>query len=199
MVSMLSFVVLAAGEARRMGELIKPLLPLRGMTFLEVIVLNMIDAGAGECLVVTGHAHEEIENSVHLPAARFLVNGEWKSGQLSSLQTALRALPPDSEGMLFTPVDHPLVQLSTYRLLKKRWEEQRERMVIPRYQGRKGHPAIFPRRLFDPLLRGHLEGGARDLIYREMDRLHFVDLDDPGVINDIDTPDDYRRLIGELP
>jgi len=152
-----------------------------------------------EVLVVTGHAHEKIRASVKLQGARLLFNADWQSGQLSSLRTAVRALSPESEGMLFTPVDHPLVNVSSYRALIERWNEQRDRMVIPRYEGRKGHPAIFPSRLYRPLLHDDLEGGARDLIYREMDRVLFVPVNDQGVIEDIDTPEDYRRLIGELP
>jgi CTP:molybdopterin cytidylyltransferase MocA len=196
---LLSSVVLAAGESKRMGSLLKALLPLRESTFLEVVVKTMMEAGSDEVLVVTGHAHEKIRASVKLPGARLLVNVDWKNGQLSSLQTAVRALSPESEGMLFTPVDHPLVDVSTYRTLIERWNEQCDRMVIPRYEGRKGHPAIFPSRLYKPLLHDDLEGGARDLIYCEIDRVLFVPVNDPGVIEDIDTPEDYRRLIGELP
>ena len=196
---MLSSVVLAAGEARRMGSLLKPLLPLKGRTFLEVIVKTMFEAGTDECLVVTGHAHEKIIASVKLPKVRFLVNDDWKSGQLSSLRTAVRALSTESEGMLFTPVDHPLVDVSSYKVLIEQWNEQPDRIVIPRYEGRKGHPAIFPSRLYDSLLHDDLGGGARDLIYREMNNVLFVPVPDPGVIDDIDTQEDYRRLIGELP
>jgi CTP:molybdopterin cytidylyltransferase MocA len=194
----LSFVILAAGEARRMGDRLKPLLPLEGSTFLEVMVQRMSEAGAEECLIVTGYAHSRIADEMEIPNARFLVNDDWRTGQLSSLQTAVRALPPESEGMLFTPVDHPLVKASTYRVLVEQWYEERHRMVIPRYGGRKGHPAIFPSRLYAPLLHGNLRGGARDLIYREMEEVLFVDIGDPGVVYDIDTPDDYRRHIGEL-
>ena len=196
---MLSSVVLAAGESRRMGSWLKALLPLRGSTFLEVIVHTMVSAGVDECLVVTGYKHESIRTSVQLAEARFLVNEDWKSGQLSSLQTAVRALSPGSKGMLFIPVDHPLVNIASYRLLIERWQKNRDRMIIPRYEGRKGHPAIFPSRLYDPLLHDTLQGGARDLIYREMDSVLFVPVPDPGVIYDIDTPDDYKRLIGDLP
>jgi molybdenum cofactor cytidylyltransferase len=196
---LLSSVVLAAGEARRISPYLKPLLLLQGITFLEGIVHTMIRAGADEFLVVVGHKHERITAAVQLPEARFLVNDAWRNGQLSSLRTAVRALSPESEGMLFTPVDHPLVSLSTYRMLIERWMVDRDSLVIPRYKGRKGHPAIFPARLYGALLHDELQGGARDLIYGEMESVMFVPVQDPGVINDIDTPEDYRRLIGELP
>jgi CTP:molybdopterin cytidylyltransferase MocA len=196
---LLSAVVLAAGEARRMNPYHKPLLPLRGVTFLEGIVHIMIQAGADEFLVVIGHEHERITAAVQLPEVRFVFNEAWRSGQLSSLRTAVRALSPESEGMLFTPVDHPLVSLSTYRILIEQWLKDKDRLVIPRHGGRKGHPAIFPARLYGPLLHEELQGGARDLIYREMESVLFMNVGDPGVIHDIDTPDDYRRLIGELP
>lgn len=196
---MLSAVVLAAGKARRMGSYVKALLPVKGTTFIERIVHTMVQSGVDETFVVVGYEHARIAREVHLLEARYVVNEAWTHGQLSSLQTAVNALSPDSEGMLFTPVDHPLVNLSTYRVLIEQWMEDRDRLVIPRYEGRKGHPAIFPARLYSALLHDNLQGGARDLIYRELESVLFVPVSDPGVIQDIDTPEDYKRLIGDLP
>jgi CTP:molybdopterin cytidylyltransferase MocA len=177
----------------------KALLPLGGSTFVETVVRTMVGAGLEEVVVVLGHEHERIIDEVRLPEARVEINEEWRQGQLSSLRAAIRALSPGSEGMIFTPVDHPLVELSTYMKLIERWKDSPWSIVIPRCGGRKGHPAIFPSRLYEVLLNEKLPGGARDLIYREFSAVQFVPVSDTGVITDIDTPDDYRRLIGDLP
>jgi len=195
----LSAVVLAAGEARRMGSFLKALLPIGDTTFVERIVDVLAQTDSGEIIVVLGYDHARIEREARLDRVRVVVNAQWKQGQLSSLQTAVRNLSPESEGMLFTPVDHPLVQPSTCSALIEQWRKDPGRIVIPRYKGRKGHPAIFPSRLYGPLLHDELPGGARDLIYREMESVLFMPVSDPGVIQDIDTPDDYRRLVGDLP
>jgi molybdenum cofactor cytidylyltransferase len=195
----LSGVVLAAGEARRMGDYLKALMPIEGSTFIERIVGTIARTGVGEIVVVLGFEQERIRQAAGVGEARFVVNEQWREGQLSSLRAAVCSLSQGSEGVLFTPVDHPLVQAATYGVLIEQWKRNPDRIVIPRFEGRKGHPAIFPSRLYGPLLHDELPGGARDLIYREMESVLFVTVSDPGVLQDIDTPDDYRQLIGDLP
>jgi molybdenum cofactor cytidylyltransferase len=81
--------------------------------------------------------------------------------------------------------------------LAERWKVNRERVVVPSYQGRKGHPTIFPSRLYRHILEDEYPLGAKSIIKNEGNSVLFVQVDDPGVIQDIDTFEDYRRLIGE--
>ena len=166
---------------------------------MERIVGIMSRAGMTEIIVVAGFEHERVSRTEGIGKARIVVNDRWREGQLSSLRAAVRSLSTESEGILFTPVDHPLVQAATYEAIIGKWNRNPDRIVIPRHGGRKGHPAIFPSRLYGPLLYDELPGGARDLIYREMKSVLFVPVPDPGVIQDIDTIEDYRQLIGEMP
>jgi len=126
---------------------------------------------------------------------KVVLNRDWKKGQLSSLREGIKNLSPESEGLLFTLVDHPLVERRTYAKLISRWKEKSDRIVIPTYMGRKGHPAIFPKRLYKNLLEEELTGGARELIYREIDSVIFVPVSDSGVVSDIDNLEDYNRII----
>jgi molybdenum cofactor cytidylyltransferase len=196
---MLSAAVLAAGESKRMEGHLKPLLPYEGRTFLETLVGRLAETGVEEVVVVLGARHGEILERVSLGEARVAINEEWRKGQLSSLLTALARISPRAEGLMFTLADHPLVLPGTYRALIEVWTEDPSRIVIPSFEGRKGHPAVFPSSLFEELKRNDLPGGARDLIYRHADIVTYVPVGDPGVVRDIDTPGDYRDLIGELP
>jgi molybdenum cofactor cytidylyltransferase len=196
---MLSAIVLAAGESRRVCPYIKALMPIGGSTFLEGIVVRLFEARVDEVVVVLGARHAEILAKVGLGGAAVLINEDWERGQLSSLRLGIGALSPASEGALVTPVDHPLVRRSTYETLIASWKESPDRIAVPAHEGRNGHPALFPRRLYGELLRGELPRGARDLIAREGGNLVRVPVDDPGTLRDIDTPEDYRRMIGELP
>ena len=196
---MLSAVVLAAGESKRMNGRIKALLPIEGTTFIERITACLLRASVDEIIVVLGAAHETVRGKVSLGEAVILINENWERGQLSSLRLGVQNLSTRSEGVLFTPVDHPFVTESTYEVLISVWKEHKEHVVVPAFMGRKGHPALFPRRLYGALLRDDLPNGARDILYREKESVIFVPVGDPGVVQDVDTPEDYRRMTGELP
>lgn len=191
---MLSGLILSAGESQRMDGKLKALLMFEGKTFLERIMATMSEAGIGELVVVLGAEHESIERKVRLKNVRVVINKSWEEGQLSSLQLGIRKLSPESEGVLFTLVDHPLVKSSTYVTLVERWKKDRGRIVVPTFMGRKGHPTILPHRLYPMILEGELPEGARSVIRSEGDSVAFVPVDDPGVVQDVDTPGDYRRL-----
>ncbi len=191
---MLSGIILAAGESSRMKGKIKALLYIDGVTFIEKIVKDMLDSQIDEIFVVLGAYYNEIAKYISPYPVEILRNDDWQSGQLSSLRVALRNLSPDSEGMIFTLVDHPLVRVSTYVKLKERWMGSRDKIVLPLYNGRKGHPTIFPSSLYNELLYGQLPNGARDILYKHRDLIDYVPVDDIGVVRDIDTEEDYKSI-----
>src|SRR2546421_479264 len=98
------------------------------------------------------------------------------------------------EAVLAWPVDHPLVRPATVRRLLEAAGQHPGRAVIPRFEGRGGHPTLFPRTLYAALLALPEEAGARALFSRHPEAVLRLDVDDPGVCHDVDTPDDYARL-----
>jgi molybdenum cofactor cytidylyltransferase len=110
---------------------------------------------------------------------------------LSSLQTALGAVPLDADGFLFTPVDSPTVDEKTAAKLVGMLDEK---IVIPRYQGRRGHPVCVPRSLVGAFLALAPTEQTRAAIEQNSDRVEYVDVDDPGILADIDDPEAYRAL-----
>jgi molybdenum cofactor cytidylyltransferase len=199
--------ILAAGESRRMGSP-KALLRYAGASFLD----TLIGALAPRCspvVVVLGAAADDVRAAARRPAT-FVVNAEWKRGQTTSMQCGLRAVPPEAEGVLFTLVDHPAVAPATIDALLDRWDRpsplvachsslNRELLRVPRYGGRRGHPIWFSRELIAEFLALPESGAARDVVRRHAADTGFLDLDDPGIVADIDRPADYAALIGEAP
>jgi CTP:molybdopterin cytidylyltransferase MocA len=184
--------ILAAGESRRMGRP-KALLEYGGETFLDRLI-GALGAACSPVIVVLGAAAETIRGGARRAAeARFTVNLDYAQGQVTSLQCGLRAVPPDAAGVLFTLVDHPNVRAETVTRLA----EGSGLLRIPRFEGRRGHPVFVSAALFPEFLALGAEGAARDVINRHAGQIEYIDVDDAGVLEDIDRPADYLRLKGE--
>lgn len=192
-------VVLAAGESRRMGSP-KALLPFAGVTFLEHIVSSLVQTKVGKIIVVLGHRAEEIRSKVaHLPVT-WVVNNDYAKGQLSSLVAAVRRLAEDGDwevdGMLVHLVDHPLISLELVDQMIARFYESKKLVVLPRYKGRRGHPVIFSKDLFAEIVSTPLEQGAKGVVHAHRADTLEVETDEAGITVDVDTQDEYRKLVG---
>jgi len=191
---MIAGLILAAGESRRMGS-DKALLPYRGHTFLETIILNLREAGIDRIVVVLGHHAEEIRRVVDLAGVRVIVNNDYQQGQTSSLQAGLSALPDLSpEAVILCLVDHPAVSVEVIRKLCGQFELARPRVIIPTYRGQRGHPVLLSRALFPDLLALRTDAGANAVIRKCHDATHFVEVEDRGILLDVDDQDTYERL-----
>jgi molybdenum cofactor cytidylyltransferase len=176
----------------------KALLALAGETFLDRLI-GVLGARCSPVIVVLGHEADSIRPRLRCPAV-VVVNQEYRRGQLSSLQRGLAAVPPDADGVLFTPVDYPAVLPATVEALVDAFTAAAGFLLaIPRFQGRRGHPVGCARALIPEFLALPGTAQARDVIHRHVDRTLYVDVDDPGILRDIDDPEAYRELIGAAP
>jgi molybdenum cofactor cytidylyltransferase len=193
---MISAVILSAGESSRMGRP-KALLPIDGQTFIEKIVGALKDAQVGKVLVILGHHAEEMRRRIeHLPV-EILVNLDYKLGQLSSLQVAVRRLEPetDCDGMLVHLVDHPYIDAKLVKVMIERFYDGGKLIVVPRHGNKRGHPVIFSRKLFSALLAAPMDQGAKAVVNAHRDETLEIDTQDSGVTVDIDTPELYRQHV----
>lgn len=185
-------IVLAAGESRRMGSP-KALLPYRGATFLETLI-ELFSARCQTVIVVLGAHAEAIRAAQASPSAavREVYNERYIAGQTSSLLAGLRAVPADSEAVLFTPVDHPAVAAETVDALLA---PPLPLIRIPRYSGERGHPILVRRELIPEFLALPPDAPANRVTRAHRAETEFIDVDDPGVVADIDDPAAYRELL----
>jgi CTP:molybdopterin cytidylyltransferase MocA len=196
-------VILAAGFSSRMGR-DKALLEIPGGDwFLARLVRAFLAAGAGQTIAVVGPgAVDRIASAVardRLPVA-LLVNPDPSRGQLSSLREAIAFTAASRpRGLLVCPVDQPLVSEHTIRRVIESWERTGAPVVRPAHAGRHGHPVLFDASVLGELAAADLQAGARPVVRAHARDVCDVDVDDPGAFDDIDTPDDYRRLFGTDP
>jgi molybdenum cofactor cytidylyltransferase len=192
---MIAAVVLAAGESSRMGT-DKALLGYNHSTFLETILNTVAQAAIERVAVVLGHHAEEIRRSLDLRGAEVVINPNYRLGQTSSLQMGLQALEnPEPKAILLCLVDHPAVSAQTVRRLCDAFIESRAPVVIPTHQGRRGHPVVIGHRLFDELKALASDAGANTVVRKYVETTQFVEVNDPGILFDIDDPESYRRLL----
>ena len=188
--------ILAAGDSSRMGRP-KALLPFGNGSFLTHIIGTLRAAGVEEIMVTVGRHAADILKNTSDRSVRFVVNTQPELGQISSLQLALRELDPTCAGCLVWPVDQPAVPSSLVQALLRTFRESDAAIVMPAFEGRPGHPAIFPRDLIRDLLEWPAGQSPKELIGRHRDRMLLVATRERGVVTDVDTPEDYRNLTGE--
>ena len=192
---MLAAVILSGGASRRMGSP-KALLPYRGRTFLDHLVDVTFQPQIGMRRIVLGAHAELIANATRLPADEIVINEEWEKGQLSSLQAALRTLPPETDGILLCLIDHPMISATLVRNLIDRFYSSQKPIVVPSYEGRHGHPVIFSSSLFEELMLAPLEKGARTVVRAHAGELEELSTDEEGCVLNINDPDTLQQALG---
>ena len=193
---MIVAVVLSAGESSRMGRP-KALLPIDGQTFIERIVAALKQTKVGKIIVILGHNFRELEAKIsHLPV-KILINTDYKQGQLSSLQLAVRDLQADADcdGMLVHLVDHPYLAPALVQEMIRRFYETKKRIIVPRYHGKRGHPVIFSNTLFGELLSAPMAEGAKAEVNAHRAETLEIDTQEEGIAVDIDTPELYQQHV----
>jgi len=185
-------ILLAAGESRRMGYP-KPLLIIEGKTFIEKIAATMLDVAPRLVVVLGAHADRIRRAIPHDERIVIVENPNYSRGQLSSLKIGLGAVHPDAAGAIVHLADHPIVRVESFRAVVDSCERTRKPIVIARSNGQRGHPVIFDRSIFAELQSAPESEGARHVVNADASRIEYVDLDDPGINLDLDTPADLVR------
>jgi molybdenum cofactor cytidylyltransferase len=168
----------------------KALLDFRGETFLNGLI-GKLQGYCDPVIVVLGYGAEAIRSTI-LGTPHVVTNRDYALGMLTSLQCGLRAVPPQCSHAVFTLVDHPNLAGETLAAVVTAPEAP---VVIPRYQGRKGHPVRLARAVIDELLDLPMDARPTDVLYRHLDATLFLDLNDPGIVDDIDNREAYQELL----
>jgi molybdenum cofactor cytidylyltransferase len=184
-------IILAAGASSRMGSP-KALLRYQGETFVDRLT-KLFAPFCEAVIVVLGYQADVIEAGAESGIAQFVRNLEPQRGQFSSLQCGLHAVRESSEGILFLPVDCPTVQASTVARLIGAFGTHP--FVIPQFRGKHGHPILFRREVLPEFLGLDAQSTAREVVHRYSRQTRYVDVDDPGILRDVDDPAAYRELV----
>ena len=174
----------------------KALLPYREGTFLEHLIEVTRHPRIGVTRIVLGAGAEVIRTIAKLDPSIVVLNADWENGQLSSVWAGLNSLAGiDIDGMVLCPVDHPLVSARLVGELVERFYENKKAIVLPTYNGRRGHPVIFSTALFGELLAAPAEQGARSVVWAHAADVLEVPTDEEGVVLNLNDPEMLRHAI----
>jgi molybdenum cofactor cytidylyltransferase len=188
----ISAIILAAGESKRMGRP-KMSLPWGETTVLGRVLATFKAAGVEDIVVVTGAMRRQVEALVSAPA-RAVYNPDYASGgMLGSLQIGLRSMGENTSAALIGLGDQPQLEAASIRRLLAAAEQRPEALIVPSFEMRRGHPWILARKLWPELLKMGPPDSPREFLASHAAEIYFVSVDSPGVIQDLDTPEDYRR------
>jgi len=191
---MLAAIILSGGASRRMGSP-KALLTYQGRPFLEHLLDVARHPKIGVRRVVLGADAGPIVKEVNLAPEEVLVNEEWEKGQLSSIHAALRSLPPNTDGILLLLIDHPLISSGLVGELIDSFYSSRKSIVLPVYDGRRGHPVIFSAALYEDLMKAPIETGARSVVWAHAGEVQVVQTNEEGCVLNLNDPDTLQRAL----
>ncbi len=189
---MISAVVLAAGESKRMGQP-KMLLPWGNSTVLQTVISTLQESGLEDILVVTGGAKQQVETLV--PASVEIVfNPDFtKSEMLGSIQAGLSAREQKSEAALIALGDQPQIEKTTIARILEEYRKTKNPIIVPSYQMHRGHPWLVRQALWTDILALQPPDTLREFLNRHADAIRYIPFDSPSILQDLDTPGDYLK------
>ena len=190
---MLAAVILSGGASQRMGSP-KALLPYQGRPFLEHLLDVTRHPKITTRRVVLGVHAEPIAKAIHLAADEVVINADWEKGQLSSIQAALNSLPRGLDGMLLCLVDHPLISASLVAELIATFYSSHAPIVLPVFEGRRGHPVIFSAKLFPELQAASPDVGARAVVWAHRSEICQFPTNEEGCVLTLNDPETFARV-----
>ena len=185
-------ILLAAGASSRMGRP-KPLLDWHGQPLIAAQVDALAAAGCAPIIAVLGSRAREIRSA--LPAAaQAVTNHAWRQGRAGSIRAAARAVPAHAKQIVIASVDQPCAPAGIRRTIDALAAEPGARIAVPRYRGRNGHPPAFDAALLPALRRvGERRQGLRAIRRSQRGATIFIEVDDPAVLLNLNSPADYER------
>ena len=188
-------VLLAAGEGRRMGRVVKPLIRLQGVPLITRHLVALSGAGVDEVVVVTGYAREAVEQQVRSFSVRLAHNAAHAEGQQVSVRVGLAALDGSFDAVIIMLADQPLIGAGDLTELIGAFKKRPGgHVVVPVVHGRRGNPIVLDNAAHVRILASDTNLGCRHLIERQPELVHVHETTNTRFITDLDTVEDVREL-----
>jgi molybdenum cofactor cytidylyltransferase len=185
-------IVLAAGMSRRMGAQ-KLLLPFGGKTVISHIIDQIADSVVDKIIVVAGDESDSVREQLSGRDVSIVINPDCGAEMLSSVRCGIRALPEGCRCVLVALGDQPGITTDLVNEMVNAFKTANKGILVPVYQGKRGHPILFSSRYCNEILTRYEDIGLRGLVETHADDVFELNVSSPTVLCDMDWPEDYRR------
>jgi molybdenum cofactor cytidylyltransferase len=194
----ISAIVLAAGESRRMGRT-KQLLPLGGKILLQDAMDSLQQSAVDEVILVLGHDAERIRREVNAPGAKIVINPDYAAGMMTSIQHGMAAVDETMEAFFIVLGDLPGISPGVYNELIAEFKRAHpaKSIIVPMYQGRRGHPVLFSMKYREESQRLRGDLGLREILLNHPEDILPIEVKTDAILADIDTPEQYEKYLSQ--
>lgn len=191
---MISAILLAAGESRRMGDF-KQLLRLGEKTLVEHCVDNLLASRVDKVIVVAGHRASEVAGAIGARPVTLIQNDDYRSGMASSIKRGVQSISDEAEACLIALADQPQIGATVIDEVVAAYASARPLIVIPVFEGRNGHPIIVDLRLREEMMAMDLSEGLRSIVHAHSSETIQIEVSSQAVLEDCDFQEDYQRMV----
>lgn len=189
--------IVAAGYSSRM-ERFKPLLPLGERTVIEQTIATFTVAGVENIIVVVGHNAKALMPVLKKVPVTVVMNERYDEGMFTSIKAGVMALSQSVDGFFMMPADMPFVMPDTVNQLMSTFTDQPSDVLYPTFNHRRGHPPLIARTVFKNILDFDGEGGLKRLLNHSEIHANHMEIEDEGILLDLDTYEDYLTHVKRL-
>lgn len=189
----LAAILLAAGYSSRIKKF-KPLLPLGNSTVLENSIDSFLNAGIENVIVVVGFQANKLIPVLEHKGVKWVFNERFSEGMYSSVVEGVSSIPLHVKGFFLLPADMPLIRKETIDSLVEGYRHSKKGIIYPSLSKRRGHPPLISSSLFPEIINYDGTGGLKALLRKYEEQAYYVDVDDEGILLDIDTYEDYLNI-----
>ena len=195
---MISAVILAAGESRRMGKQNKLLLPVGGEAMLVKLATSVCASDVGQVLVVIGHEAEKIRRELNEFPLNFVYNPNFSEGMTTSIKYGVKVVSHECDGLLICLGDMPFINTSEINKLIHAYVKNRIKgeclIVVPVFKRQRGNPVLFSIEFRNDILEHKKESGCKEVIMKNPDSVMEIEMDNENMLLDVDTMEDYQSV-----
>lgn len=191
-----SAILLAAGKSSRMGSL-KALLPWKGTTLLQHQIKQFQQSIIDQLIVVLGYQSTKLIPYLDHCSAEWVWNEHYEEGKTASIKKGILSLKEESDCCIIASVDQPVSRNLIDEMISEFFQRQ-SKIIIPVYEGKRGHPILFSKEMIDELLEINEETqGLKAILHKRKDEIRELDVAERSVLFNFNSPQDYEAVFLE--